>query len=154
MCSDTSTTSPAAAMSSQTRSPHPSIPGRDRRSTAAATAVTNASGTWVMVAYLLYSLFRHSSPPALPVPAPHRVEVVAVVGHEAAALHRSLFLLFLLLFRRPGDGVFAQSLRKFFPCRVKPAIHGPTIDMSCTTFANVPVRAVPAANARMARLAC
>src|SRR5690606_20450593 len=81
MCSDTSATSPAAAMSSQTRSPHPSIPGRDRRSTAAATAVTNASGTWVMVAYLLYSLFRHSSPPALPVPAPHRVEVVAVVGH-------------------------------------------------------------------------
>src|SRR5690606_17816051 len=27
--------------------------------------------------------FSHSLPPALPVPAPHRVEVVAIVGHGA-----------------------------------------------------------------------
>src|SRR5690606_4930381 len=98
----------------------------------------------------LHDVSCHSSPPAVPVPAPHRVEVVAIVGHEVAALHRSLFLLFLLLFLRPGDWVFAQSLRKFFPCRVRPTIHGPTIDVRRKAFANVPVRTVPAANTRMA----
>src|SRR5690606_34907689 len=74
------------------------------------------------------------------------VEVVAVAGHEAAALHRNLFSLFLLLLR-PGDWVHAQSLLQFFPRRVRPTIHGPTIDVHRKAFANVPVRTVPATNA-------
>src|SRR5690606_13917072 len=60
-CSERTTKSPVSRISPKTFSPHPSTPGRFSRSMARATSLTNASGN-CMVAYLLFSLFRHSSP--------------------------------------------------------------------------------------------